>query len=1167
MKLNSLFIKCLLIFGLNINLFAATWLLDADSISVNSANYVTFRVHNISENGAGTFDIRATITKPNGSKFYLTQGNRSISDLGYYSFGYDLDNFDINGRFYFKLETFDINGQENNWNTANRFDTLETNQNIYEKNDPTPNPMTFSTNPQATGNTTIFMAATTASDVSGGIEYYFDAVSGSPNRTDSGWQTSTSYNDGSLASNTKYGYKIKAKDANGNETSLSSTKYIYTKQVTPTIEVSSRTTTSISLRATNINNSTSGDSAIRWDGDSSSAGETDSGWEDGTTYTDSGLEPGQQYRWRAYARNGDGIINSTWSSWVYGFTFAKTPNTPTVIATGKNSVTVNVNPNGNPSDIPFAIYCKTNGKYITSSGGFNSTKVWQTDSAWGTKIINGLLAGTTYEFQVKAKNEDNEETILSDVGSVTTDENLGSLTVNVNNVVNGSQDLVGDWSVNFYQDGSLTCARTNASPTVICSELDAGSHLFYVYFRNQGETLWEYWGTSGDGLLEGEDSTIEFIRHMPWVKNIEAPSEEQVAGDSPTVDVIVQNDYPNELDIVIKLQVADGSIISENVTVPFGETIVPVQLELQNTAGTYDLKYWVEYNKLSTPENGLKTTDHGLYENKIIISSQENCTYSINSTSVLFEPNGGNGIITLNSYPTNCIGNWNVSDSSDWIELTSDISGDGSGIWNITYSINANQESGRSEVITIAGLNYEISQNAGFLSLYDFTYDGINHQLTDNNFFSNIPNWDYFSSERKNYGDFNEIIITTEYHNSGIVHITSLSPQMYVEVIDLDTMQIIYRSVSGKNPLFYVEAGRYAVFIKDSYKIQDGYKMATSFMFYPKLSGFDDASKLTSTLTDEQQVLDEWRKNLLYYILRPALSKSINNIQYTNDEIKYNRGNIALWWGSIDTAWSVFNLAAGPTKIPKDLIGTNYAKVVNLMNKKPISISLNAGNQYLKNSYTYVDYSNFNAQSAASIAIDHVLAYPSCLAGGLANSLCLQTISGDIVSIATDIMGLYSLSNAGKEWNEFIAAYKMMEMVYFNRLGSEYDTCIDLGLSESICTSSEINRREEMLSLIHNNMNQEFFESFTTALFTLDFNFIGDDAGFDDVDSRIQYEKLLSKVNQLMSLDDKENSVMYGYIGLEDIDMDGIENHVDEHPNIREYNKLINPSIIQYLLN
>jgi hypothetical protein len=74
---------------------------------------------------------------------------------------------------------------------------------------PTPDPMTWATEPYATGSTSISMTATTASDPSG-VEYYFACTLGSGH--DSGWQDSPTYEDTGLIPDRTYTYWVKARD-------------------------------------------------------------------------------------------------------------------------------------------------------------------------------------------------------------------------------------------------------------------------------------------------------------------------------------------------------------------------------------------------------------------------------------------------------------------------------------------------------------------------------------------------------------------------------------------------------------------------------------------------------------------------------------------------------------------------------------------------------------------------------------------------------------------------------------------------------------------------------------------------------------------------------------------------------------------------------------------
>ncbi len=73
---------------------------------------------------------------------------------------------------------------------------------------PSPDPMSFAVPPTATGETSITMTATTATDESG-VEYYFEATDGG---NDSGWQESPEYTDTGLTPDTSYSYRVRARD-------------------------------------------------------------------------------------------------------------------------------------------------------------------------------------------------------------------------------------------------------------------------------------------------------------------------------------------------------------------------------------------------------------------------------------------------------------------------------------------------------------------------------------------------------------------------------------------------------------------------------------------------------------------------------------------------------------------------------------------------------------------------------------------------------------------------------------------------------------------------------------------------------------------------------------------------------------------------------------------
>ncbi|KKL86189.1 hypothetical protein LCGC14_1947220, partial [marine sediment metagenome] len=78
---------------------------------------------------------------------------------------------------------------------------------------PTPDPATFASAPSADSDTAISMTATTGSDATGPVEYYFNETTSGPGATDSGWQTSPSYTDSGLDASTQYTYTVQMRDS------------------------------------------------------------------------------------------------------------------------------------------------------------------------------------------------------------------------------------------------------------------------------------------------------------------------------------------------------------------------------------------------------------------------------------------------------------------------------------------------------------------------------------------------------------------------------------------------------------------------------------------------------------------------------------------------------------------------------------------------------------------------------------------------------------------------------------------------------------------------------------------------------------------------------------------------------------------------------------------
>jgi len=183
---------------------------------------------------------------------------------------------------------------------------------------PTPDPLTWATEPTATGDSSIEMTATTATDISG-VEYYFDCLTAGGH--DSGWQDSTYYEDTGLDPETEYSYRVMARDKSPaqNETGWSSTLSATTDPPDTTPPTPNPMTWATVPTATGpgsiiMTASTAYDtSGVEYYFNCLTAGGHDSSWQDSTTYTDTGLAPSTSYTYSVQAR--DKSLNQNVTGW------------------------------------------------------------------------------------------------------------------------------------------------------------------------------------------------------------------------------------------------------------------------------------------------------------------------------------------------------------------------------------------------------------------------------------------------------------------------------------------------------------------------------------------------------------------------------------------------------------------------------------------------------------------------------------------------------------------------------------------------------------------------------------------------------------------------------------------------------------------------------------
>ena len=201
-----------------------------------------------------------------------------------------------------------------------------------ETTPPTPNPMTFSSNPSGASVSSISMTASTASDPSAPVQYLFTysacGSNGGLGGVSSAWQIATTYTNTGLDVNKCYAYSVTARDAIGNTGTASAVASGYTLANIPgTPTFSSVTSNSaalsnaansnpsntqfeVQITATNPTDSTWSGKYVNAAGNPSASAvwQSDAVW-DATTIA--GLQGNTQYSVNAIARNQDLTQTST----------------------------------------------------------------------------------------------------------------------------------------------------------------------------------------------------------------------------------------------------------------------------------------------------------------------------------------------------------------------------------------------------------------------------------------------------------------------------------------------------------------------------------------------------------------------------------------------------------------------------------------------------------------------------------------------------------------------------------------------------------------------------------------------------------------------------------------------------------------------------------------
>lgn len=379
---------------------------------------------------------------------------------------------------------------------------------------PTPNPLTWNTEPYETSTSSISMTATPATDSSTPIYYQFE-LSGSPTGGSGGdgrdWDTSRVYTDSSLEANHQYGYRVRARDGAPaqNTTGWSSVSYDYTDIETPSgVTFGTITSTSIQVKSSNTPSGlTRGSSGLYID---TSYG-TNSGWKQNNDFwTCSGLTPNYDTGFRIKARNGDGD-ETGYCATIWKYTLANEPGVSSFSNITTNSIEVNWTSNGN------YYYTDYFGENVTTgqnSGWVNNTYSWD---------CTGLSIGTNYTFQVMARNKEGIDSAWTDLGSISAlavvpgpnqFSNVNCSNIQANWTTNGSPQGTEYFCENITEDtnsGWITDTCWNSpdlAPTT--------TYAFTVKARN-GDGIETAWAELGS----------ETTHELPFISNVSPVSGPQ----------------------------------------------------------------------------------------------------------------------------------------------------------------------------------------------------------------------------------------------------------------------------------------------------------------------------------------------------------------------------------------------------------------------------------------------------------------------------------------------------------------------------------------------------------------------------------------------------------------------------------------------------------------
>ncbi len=257
-----------------------------------------------------------TATDPSGVEYYFDEisGNPGATDSGWQdSSSYTDSGLSADTTYTYRVKTRDKSPNQNEGEYSTQESATTPTIAAEDTDPPIPNPSTWSIAPYSSGETSIGMVATTATDPSG-VEYYFDETTGGSGATDSGWQDSPIYEDTGLSPATLYTYRVRTRDKSPNQNEGgwsadgSATTDAQSDNSPPVpnpstwfVEPYATGPNSINMVATTATDPSGVE--YYFDETTGNVGGSDSGWQDSPSYEDTGLLPETTYTYRVKTRD------------------------------------------------------------------------------------------------------------------------------------------------------------------------------------------------------------------------------------------------------------------------------------------------------------------------------------------------------------------------------------------------------------------------------------------------------------------------------------------------------------------------------------------------------------------------------------------------------------------------------------------------------------------------------------------------------------------------------------------------------------------------------------------------------------------------------------------------------------------------------------------------